>query len=147
MDETHGAPLPAANDAGTDDDGEITIYIDRGAFRVTRRVVTGGELRTFATPAIGGEYELYHASPGNEPDRVVHDEEVVELEDGSQFFSAPKMIMAGDQPRGFPRAMRFYSLCRGSFFMTNVPTAHNPKTITATTPPATRSVSETRELL
>jgi hypothetical protein len=94
MDETHGAALPDAN--GAEPDGEITIYIDRNAFRIPRRAVTGGALRALATPAIGGEYELYHVSPGSEPDRLVHDEEVVGLEDGSQFFSAPRMIMAGD---------------------------------------------------
>jgi hypothetical protein len=97
MDETHGAALPDADDRGAaSDDGEITIYIDRSAFRVRRRALTGGALRTLATPAIGGEYELYHVSPGGEQDRLVHDEEVVELEDGGQFFSAPKMILAGD---------------------------------------------------
>ena len=102
MDETHGDALPDANSAEpSGEDGGITIYIDRNAFRIPRRAVTGGALRALATPAIGGEYELYHVSPGSEPDRLVHDEEVVELEDGSQFFSAPRMIMAGGSS-GFP---------------------------------------------
>jgi hypothetical protein len=96
MDDTHGAAQPDANGAEpSGEDGEITIYIDRNAFRIPRGAVTGGTLRALATPAIGGEYELYHVSPGSEPDRLVHDEEVVELEDGSQFFSAPRMITAG----------------------------------------------------
>lgn len=76
-------------------DAEITIYIDRSAFRVARHAVTGRLLRELATPAISSEYELYHVSQGGEPDLLVHDEEVVELEDGTHFFSAPKMIMAG----------------------------------------------------
>ena len=87
--------LDANDDEIAGGDREITIYIDRSAFRVPRRPVTGRALRALATPAIGSEYELYHVSPGNEPDLLVHDEEVVELEDGSHFFSAPKMIMAG----------------------------------------------------
>ena len=96
MDDTHGTSLPDANGGErADDDGDITIYIDRSAFRVPRRAVTGEALRALATPAIGGEYELYQVSHGGESDRLVDNEEVLELEDGSQFFSAPRMIMAG----------------------------------------------------
>jgi hypothetical protein len=73
---------------------DITIYIDRNAFRVPLQAVTGRALRETATPAISDDYELYHVLPGSE-DLLVRDEEVVELEHGIQFFSAPRMILAG----------------------------------------------------
>ncbi len=77
------------------DDNTITIYIDRNAFRVPRHAVTGRELRELAIPPIGGDYELFQVSAGSEPDLLVSDEEVVELAPDAQFFSAPRMIMAG----------------------------------------------------
>jgi hypothetical protein len=97
MEETHEdiAQSRETSDADVGIGGEITVYIDRNAFRVPRHAMTGGALRALATPPISSEYELYHVSVGSGPDLLVHDEEVVELEDSSQFFSAPKMIMAG----------------------------------------------------
>lgn len=74
--------------------GGITIYIDHNAFRVDRPALTGRALRELATPAIGNQYELYRVLAGSD-DVVVHDEEVVDLDDGTQFFSAPRMILAG----------------------------------------------------
>jgi Multiubiquitin len=74
--------------------GGITIYIDHNAFRVDRPALTGRALRELATPAIGSRYELYRVLPGSD-DVVVRDEEVVDLDDGTQFFSAPRMILAG----------------------------------------------------
>jgi hypothetical protein len=76
------------------DSDDITIYIDRSAFRIPWRAVTGHQLRKLALPAIGADYELFHVFAGSE-DLLVRDEEVVELEDGARFFSAPRMIMAG----------------------------------------------------
>jgi hypothetical protein len=92
--------LPETERAADTDASEITIYIDRSAFRVPRRAVTGHALRELATPTIGSDYELFHVLPGSD-DLLVREEEVVELEDGTQFFSAPRMIMAGAprQPR------------------------------------------------
>lgn len=100
VDEPHkdNAQEGGPGDRAAETGGEITIYIDRSAFRVPRHAMTGRALRALATPAIGGEYELYHVSPASEPDLLVHDDEVIELQDSSQFFSAPKMIMAGAPP-------------------------------------------------
>lgn len=78
-----------------DDDGAVTIYIDRNAFRVPKRAVTGRELRELAIPPIGLDYELFQVSPGSEPDLLVNEAEVVELASEAQFFTAPRMIMAG----------------------------------------------------
>jgi hypothetical protein len=76
-------------------DNSITIYIDRNAFRVPRRAVTGRELRQLALPPISGEYELFQVSSGTDPDLLLSDNEVIELTPDAQFFSAPRMIMAG----------------------------------------------------
>jgi hypothetical protein len=76
--------------------GSITIYIDRNAFRVPKRAVTGSELRELAIPPIGADYDLFQVSAGSEPDLVVNDQEVVELIPEAHFFSAPRTIMAGN---------------------------------------------------
>jgi hypothetical protein len=75
---------------------EVTIYIDRSAFRIPHHALTGYALRELATPTIRSDYELFCIVPGGD-DLVVRDEEVVKLDDGAQFFSAPRMIMAGTQ--------------------------------------------------
>src|SRR5690242_12430851 len=83
------------SEAEPDNDSTITIYIDRNAFRVARRAITGRELRELAIPPVGGDYELFQVSVGTEPDLLIHNDEVVELAPQGEFFSAPRMIMAG----------------------------------------------------
>lgn len=95
--------LPEPERAADTDASEITIYIDRSAFRVPRRAMTGHALRELATPTIGSDYELFHVLPGSD-DLLVREEEVVELEDETQFFSAPRMIMAGSPRHILSRA-------------------------------------------
>lgn len=97
MNEPEGGAT-SVSEAELNDEGTITIFIDRNAFRVPRRAVTGRELRELAIPPIGGEYELFQVSLGTEPDLLVRDGEVVELAPDAQFFSAPRMIMAGGAP-------------------------------------------------
>jgi hypothetical protein len=82
------------NGEATAGGGDLTIYIDHNAFVVDRQALTGRALRELATPAIGGQYDLYRVLPGTD-DLVVRDEEVVDLDDGMRFFSAPRMILAG----------------------------------------------------
>jgi hypothetical protein len=84
--------VPGADETNAD---RITIYIDRNAFSVSRRAATGRELRELAIPPIGSDYELFQVSPGSEPDLLVNDQEVVELTPQAHFFTAPRMIMAG----------------------------------------------------
>lgn len=95
--------LPEPQRAADIDTREVTIYIDRSAFRVPRRAMTGRALRELATPTISSDYELFHVLPGSD-DLLVREDEVVEIEDGTQFFSAPRMIMAG-----LPRHIRSHA--------------------------------------
>jgi hypothetical protein len=74
---------------------EITIYINGNAFRIERQALTGQAIRDLATPPIGGDYEMYLVSAGEQPDLAVNPLEVIELNDGAQFFAAPRQIMAG----------------------------------------------------
>ena len=76
-------------------DETVTIYIDRLAFTVPARAVTGATVRSLQTPPISNEFELFRTVPDREEDLMVRDDEVVELEEGTRFFSAPRTILAG----------------------------------------------------
>jgi len=76
-------------------DDTVTIYIDRNSFVVHRHALTGAALRQLPSPPIRGDFDLFRVAAGEEEDVLVHDAEVVELEDGTRFFTAPQMIHAG----------------------------------------------------
>jgi hypothetical protein len=87
---------PATAESPEEDGGDaVTIYIDRNAFLVAQRALTGTVLRQLPTPPIRGDFDLFRVAPGAEEDLLVHDDEVIELEDGARFFTAPQRILAG----------------------------------------------------
>jgi hypothetical protein len=88
-------PEEQEREANGTDNGQITIYVNRHAFRVTGRPVTGATLKDLPTPPIGPDLDLIRIMHGGESDLFVEPDEVVELEDGTEFFAVPRSIMPG----------------------------------------------------
>lgn len=75
--------------------GRITIYVNKHPFRVRDEPLTGAALKELPTPPIGPDLDLVRIMHGGESDLFVRPDEVVELQDGSEFFAVPRTIMAG----------------------------------------------------
>jgi hypothetical protein len=73
---------------------EIVIHIDRKMHKVDQATMTGVELRRLSDPSIGADYDLFLEVPGGE-DKLVGDEEMIELKDGMHFFSVQRHITPG----------------------------------------------------
>lgn len=75
--------------------GRITIYVNRHPFRIPPQPVTGATLKDLPTPPISADLDLVRIMHGGESDLFVRPDEIVELEDGTEFFAVPRTIMAG----------------------------------------------------
>lgn len=91
---TQTTPTPA--NPPHEDHQQITIVIDREHFRVPERSITGAELRNLPNPPIGPDRDLYLEVKGPGDDRLIEPTDVVELEEGMHFFTAPATITPGD---------------------------------------------------
>lgn len=98
---THQDREPEEQDLGANgtNNGRITIYVNRHPFRVADQPVTGAALKELPTPPIGPDLDLVRIMHGGESDLFVRPDEVVELEDGTEFFAVPRTIMAGSTTR------------------------------------------------
>lgn len=74
--------------------GGIPIHIDREMFKVDQETITGAELRALPTPPIGADRNLYRVVPGGQDVRI-NDADVVDLERGMHFVTAPKNVTPG----------------------------------------------------
>jgi Multiubiquitin len=75
---------------------EIEIRINRQLFRVEHRPMTGAELRRISMPPIGPDQDLFQMSAqGVGGDVLVTDDQIVDFDSGVEFFSTPRMILAG----------------------------------------------------
>ena len=72
----------------------ITIRIDRVAYEVTAKKMTGAELRALPSPDVPADRDLWRDVP-DKRDVKVQDEDVVRLHDGTRFFTAPGRINPG----------------------------------------------------
>lgn len=72
----------------------ITIRIDRTDYEVYRRKMTGAELRVVPSPDVAADRDLWRDVP-DKRDVKVQDEDVVRLENGIRFFTAPGRINPG----------------------------------------------------
>ncbi|MFB7976580.1 multiubiquitin domain-containing protein [Bacillus subtilis] len=72
----------------------ITIHIDRSAYEVFRRKITGLELRVVTSPDVAADRDLWLDVP-DKRDVKVQDEDVVRLKSGMRFFTAPGRINPG----------------------------------------------------
>lgn len=97
MNDDDRAPEVGDSNASSTQLGLITIYVNRRAFRIADRPVTGTALKTLPTPPIGPDLDLIRIMHGGESDLFVRPDEVVELEDGTEFFAVPRTIVAGLQ--------------------------------------------------
>lgn len=73
---------------------KTVIHIDRQQFKVEQESLTGEELRKLPSPPIGPDYDLFLEVPGGE-DKLIGDQEQVELENGMHFFSVQRNINPG----------------------------------------------------
>lgn len=72
----------------------VTIHIDRVAYEVFARKMTGLELRAVPSPDVAPDRDLWRDVP-DKRDVKVQDEDVVCLENGMRFFTAPGRINPG----------------------------------------------------
>ncbi len=72
----------------------LSIHIDRKLYKTQSPTLTGAELRHLAEPNIGSHLDLYLEVPGSD-DRLIGNDEAVELKPGMHFFSAPSTINPG----------------------------------------------------
>jgi hypothetical protein len=80
--------------AAASHDVRIKIQIDRVHYEVHVTYMTGEQLRHLPQPPIGPDRDLFEVVPGHS-DRKIENNEVVELRNGSRFFTAPAHINPG----------------------------------------------------
>lgn len=73
----------------------VSIHIDRQQVFAPRPSMTGGELRTLVNPHIGANRDLYLELHSQGQDRLIGDNEMVQLAPGMHFYTAPKTINPG----------------------------------------------------
>ena len=73
---------------------EFQIQIDRVHYTVTKRIMTGLQLRHLPKPPLGPHLDLFEVVPGGS-DRKIGDEQEVEIRNGLRFFTAPAQINPG----------------------------------------------------
>jgi hypothetical protein len=61
--------------------------------------LTGAEVRRLPNPEIDTDRDLFLIAGADENDRLIHDEERLEVTDGMSFFTIPRTILAGGQPQ------------------------------------------------
>jgi hypothetical protein len=73
---------------------EIAISIDASSYSLAAQTLTGAQLRELPSPPIPFDRDLFLVAEGGE-DRLVESEEVIELRQGTSFFTVPRTIMPG----------------------------------------------------
>ena len=89
----------SADDSGDKGGGHgeghtFEIKIDRAQFKVTKKALTGAQLRRLPDPHIGPDRDLFEVVPGGS-DRKIELTEEVKMRDGLRFFTAPAQINPG----------------------------------------------------
>lgn len=74
----------------------IKIKLDHEHFEVEGPTITGAELRALPDPDLAEDRDLYLTVHGSEADRVIANDDVVEVEKNMDFFSAPRQIAPGE---------------------------------------------------
>ncbi|MFJ9806598.1 multiubiquitin domain-containing protein [Streptomyces wuyuanensis] len=73
----------------------VTIFIDRHRYEVTRKRMTGQEIRALPTPPVPDDRDLW-LDVVDQHDRKIAADELIRLRDGMRFFTAPGSINPGD---------------------------------------------------
>ena len=90
-DDTHMAAAPGKKPEKPDK--EFVIHIDRKQFKVDRSPLTGAEIRQLA--GLTPDVDLYLEERGDEDDRLIADDDSVDLRNGLHLFSTPRHITPG----------------------------------------------------
>lgn len=72
----------------------FNIQIDRKHYKVSQAEMTGVELRKVPPTPIPPERDLFVVVPGH-PDRKIENDDIVEIQNGLRFFTAPGTINPG----------------------------------------------------
>lgn len=73
----------------------FTIHIDRATFKTPFEKLTGAQIRGLPTPPVGPDRDLYLQQKGKNEDRLIRDDDVVDIEEGLHFYTAPTTINPG----------------------------------------------------
>jgi hypothetical protein len=76
-------------------DEHIPIHIENKPYKAPKTPMTGAELRALAEPDVSADRDLFLTVPGPADDRLVGDNEPIDLEPGMHFYSAPRSINPG----------------------------------------------------
>ena len=88
------AVVPFAPADGMQTRADFEIQIDRVHYTVTKSEMTGAELRRVSPTPIGPDRDLFEVVPGG-TDRKISDNDIVEIRNGTRFFTAPAQINPG----------------------------------------------------
>ena len=79
-----------ARDKGSRGNKMFTIRIDETEYEWREEKITGAELRRLPATPIPAERDLFQVVPG-QPDRRIKDDDSVRVEDGLDFYTAPRV--------------------------------------------------------
>lgn len=74
--------------------GKVPIYIDGTKYHPEGGKLTGAQLRLVPSPPVGTDRDLW-LDIVDELDKLIEDDEVVELESNMRFFTVPRVINPG----------------------------------------------------
>lgn len=74
--------------------GKTPIYIDGTKYHPQGHRLTGAQMRLVPSPPVGDDRDLW-LDVIDELDKLVEDDEVVELENNMRFFTVPRVINPG----------------------------------------------------
>lgn len=74
--------------------GKVPIYIDGTKYHPEGNKLTGAQLRTVSSPPVSSDRDLW-LDVVDELDKLVEDDEVVELKNNMRFFTVPRVINPG----------------------------------------------------
>ena len=74
--------------------GKVPIYIDGTKYHPEGDKLTGAQLRLVPSPPVGSDRDLWLDSV-DELDKLIEDDELVELEPNMRFFTVPRVINPG----------------------------------------------------
>lgn len=82
-------------DHGHQHDHDIPIFIDDVQYKVPDQPITGAALRQLPQPPVPDNMDLIREMHGNQDDVRIQPTDVVTLEPGTHFYTAPTVINAG----------------------------------------------------
>jgi len=65
----------------------FTIHVDAQVFKVDKATMNGAEIKALAGK--DASYQLFEELPGNEPDKLIPDNESVTMKNGLHFYTVP----------------------------------------------------------